>query len=260
MIAWAPMTRPSHDLANVGGDTTSRLRKRHHDGQLTRLIAPLGNYALAIAGGVTSIAEFVGLVTSSQLRKFVNEYPYPICITLIFTLFALLMSLNYAQTVRRQRNQLQAAEQPPGEPHPSAHDMRLFAETLADLPLDGAVITWLRRVDVMTLDPADFPADVLSALDRTVGRLGRRPVGFDDDLVAQALADFLVAVEGYRASVDSWTLVRLNLTLAGAAGAHPPAGQDPATDEVADFQERLLRAFDSFILVAHKRGLDVGAS
>jgi hypothetical protein len=248
------MTRPSHEPANVGGDTSILLRERHQDGQLTRLIAQLGNYALAIVGGVTSIAELVGLVTSSQLRKFVNEYPYCICITLIFTVFALLMSLNYAQTVRRQ---LQAAR-PPRELHPSAHDVRLFAETLADLPLDGPVISWLKRVDVMTLDPADFPADVLTALERTVGRLARRPVGFDDDLVAQVLADFLVAVEGYRASLESWTLVRLNLTLAGAAGGLPPVGGDAATVEVADFQARLLRAYDSFILVAHKRGLDVG--
>ncbi len=251
------MTRPTNELAHVGGGTSGRARKRHQDGQLARLIAQLGDNTLAIVGVVTSIAEFVGLVTSGQLRKFVKIYPYPICIALIVVLLAFLVSLNYAQTVRRQRSQLQAAAQQPREPRPSAHDVRLFAEALADLPLDGPVITWLRRVDAVTLDPADFPADVLTALERTVGRLERRPVGFDNDLVARALADFIAAVEGYRVNLESWTLVWQNPALAGATGGLLPVGPDPVTGDLAHSQQRLLRAYDSFILTAHKRGMDV---
>lgn len=259
------MTQPANELANVAGGISGRVGQRHRGGQVARLIAQVGDNTLAIVGVVSSIAGFVGLVTSGQLRTFVKLYPYPICIALIITLLALLISLNYAQTVRRQRSQLQAAAQSPAEPRPSAHDVRLFAEALADLPLDGPVITWLRRAEAAALDPADFPADVLTALDRTVGRLERRPVGFDDELVAQALAGFLAAVEDYRVNLESWTLAGHNTALAGhdvaraAATAGPrPTGPDPVTGALADSQQRLLRAYDSFILTAHKRGMDVG--
>jgi hypothetical protein len=252
------MIQPTNELANIAGGISGPADKRHQGGQVGWLIAQLGDNTLAIVGVVTSIAEFVGLVTSGQLRKFVEVYPYPICIALIIALLALLMSLNYAQTVRRQRSQLQDAAQQPREPRPSAHDVRLFAEALADLPLDGPVITWLRRVDGAALDPADFPADVLTALERTVGRLERRPVGFDDDLVARTLADFLAAVEDYRVNLESWTLVWQNPALAGATEGPLPASPDPVTGDLADSQQRLLRAYDSFILTAHKCGMDVG--
>jgi hypothetical protein len=254
----AQMTPPTDELANVGGGISGQIRKRRQDGQIPRLIAQLGNNALAIVGVVISIAEFAGLLTSGQLKRFVKAYPYPICIALIFVLLALLVSLNYAQTVRRQRSQLQAAAQQPSTLRPSAHDVRLFGETLADLPLDGPVITWLRRVDAIALDPGNFPADVLTALERTVGRLRRRPVGFDDDLVARALADFIAAIEDYRVSLEGWTLVWQNPALAGATGGLPPVGFDPVTGDLADSQQRLLRAYDSFILTAHRRGMDVG--
>jgi hypothetical protein len=248
------MTRPSDELANAGGGTSGRTRKRHKDGQLARVTVQLGDNALAIVGVVSSVAGFVGLVTSGQLRKFVKIYPYPICIALIIVLLALLVSLNYAQTVRRQRSQLQDAAQRPGEPRPSGHDVRFFAEVLADLPLDGPVITWLRRVDPGTLKLPDFPADVLTALDRTVGRLERRPVGFDDDLVARALADFIATVEDYRANLERWTLVWQDLALAGASGGLL-LGPDSVAGGLADSQQRLLRAYDSFVVTAHKRGL-----
>lgn len=252
------MTQPTNELANVDGDSRGLARERDQGDHLARLIAQLGNNALVIVAVVTSIAEFVVLVTSVQLRKFVKIYPYPICIALIVVIFALLVSLNYAQTVRRQRNHLQAAAQQPREPRPSAHDVRLFAEALADLPLDGPVITWLRRIDAVALDPADFPADVLTALERTIRRLERRPVGFDDVLVARTLADFIAAVGDYRVNLERWTLVWQNPALAGAAGGQLSVGPDPITGDLADSQQRLLRTYDSLILTAHKRGLDVG--
>ena len=189
------MVRLSKELSNASGDTSGRIPKRRQDGQLSRLAAQLGNNVLAIVGVVTSIAGFVGLVASKQLRNFVEAYSYPTCISLIVVLLAFLVSLNYAQTVRRQRNQLQAAADRLREPRPSAHDIRLFAEVLAELPLDGPVITWLRRTNTVALGPANVPADVLTALERTVRRLERRPVGFDDDMVARALADFIATVE-----------------------------------------------------------------
>ncbi len=204
-----------------------------------------------------AFAGFVGLVASKQLRNFVEAYSYPTCISLIVVLLAFLVSLNYAQTVRRQRNQLQAAADRLREPRPSAHDIRLFAEVLAELPLDGPVITWLRRTNTVALGPANVPADVLTALERTVRRLERRPVGFDDDMVARALADFIAAVDNYRINLESWTLVLQKATPANAVGRVLSNDTDPITGVLADSQQQLPRAYDSFIVTAHKRGMDV---
>ena len=59
-------------------------------------------------------------------------------------------------------------------------------EVLNDIPPDGKVISWLKRTNVAGLDVADFPADVLSALERVVARPRLQPVGFDDQGVAAA--------------------------------------------------------------------------
>ena len=177
------MVQPSKELVNASGETSGRTPEQRQDGQFSRLTAQVGNNALAIVGVVTSIAEFAGLVASAQLRDFVRTYPYPICISLIVVLLVLLVSLNYVQIMRRQRDELRAAAQRSREPRPSAHDTRLFTEVLTDLPFDGPVITWLRRMDAAALGPANVPADVLTALERTSRRLEGRPVGFDDDLV-----------------------------------------------------------------------------
>jgi hypothetical protein len=77
--------------------------------------------------------------------------------------------------------------------------------------------------------------------------------------VARALADFIAAVEDYRVNLESWTLVWQNPALADATGGLLPVGPDPVTGDLADSQQRLLRAYDSFILAAHKRGMDVVA-
>jgi hypothetical protein len=91
---------------NVSRDTADKALKRRQSSQLAMLTTRLGDNALAIIGAVTSAAGFIGLVTSEQVRKLVGLYPYPLYIFLITTLLALLMSLNYARTVRSQRNRL----------------------------------------------------------------------------------------------------------------------------------------------------------
>jgi hypothetical protein len=251
------MVRPSKELVNASGDTIDRIPKRRQDGQVSRLVAQLGNNLLAIVGVVSSIAGFVSLVASKQLRSFVKIYSYPICVSLIIVALALLVTLDYVQTVRRQRNQLQAAADRLRELRPSAHDIRLFTEILAELPLDGPVITWLRQTNAAALGLADVPADVLTALDRTVRRLERRPVGFDDDRVARALADFVSAVGNYRMNLETWTLMLQNVAPANAVDPLLSNDTDPITGVLADSQHQLLQAYDSFIMTAHKRGIDI---
>ena len=73
-----------------------------------------------------------------------------------------------------------------GRSQPSVHDVGCYAEVLNDIPPDGKVISWLKRTNVAGLDVADFPADVLSALERVVARPRLQPVGFDDQGVAAA--------------------------------------------------------------------------
>jgi hypothetical protein len=225
--------------------------------QLAALTTQLGDNALAIIGVITTIAGFAGLVTSGQLRKFVHNYSYPICIALIIALLALLVSLNYAQTVRRQRNRLRAAAHRPREPRPSPHDVRLFAAALADLPLDGLVVGWLRRTQAATLSPTGVPADVLTALDRTETRLTGHPVGFDDPAVARALAEFHAAVGSYRAGIESWTLVHHNAAQPGAPQSLLDNGVNPVGGGLAADHARLLAAYDSLLMTAHERGLDI---
>jgi hypothetical protein len=248
------MVRPSEKLVNPSG---GRIPKRRNDNRWARLASQAGNHVLAIVAAVTSIAEFVGLVVSKQLRNFVATYPYPICISLIIALLAFLVTLNYAQAVRKQRDQFEIAADQHSQPRPSAHDMRLFVEVLAELPLDGPVITWLRRANMVVVGPAGVPADVLTALERTVRCLEKRPVGFDDDTVARALANFVAAIDNYRTNLEIWTLALHSASPSDVAGRLLSDDTDPMTGVLGCSQRQLLQAYDSFIVTAHQRGMDV---
>jgi hypothetical protein len=203
--------------------------------------ALLGKYILAIIGAVVTISGFVALITASAAREFVKTHPYPIYIAFIVTLVMLLAVLNYASTLRGKNAYLASVVDQSARPRVTAHDVRYYSEVLSDIPVNGPAITWLKETEMTEVDVADVPADVLTALERMADRPRLRPVGFDDPEVAAAFYALTVAITAFRGSVEQWTL----------ATSRP--GMAVALEER---HQRLLHAYDEFIVTAHERGLD----
>ena len=168
--------------------------------------ALLGRYMLAIIGAVVTISGFVALVTASAAREFVKTHPYPIYIAFIVTLVMLLAALNYAYELRGKNAYLTSVVDRSARPRVTAHDVRYYSEVLSDIPANGSVITWLKKAEMAELDVVDFPADVLTALERTAERPRLRPVGFDDPEVAAAFHALTAGITAFCDSVEQWTL------------------------------------------------------
>ena len=92
------------------------------------------------------------------------------------------------------------------------------------------------------LDVVDFPADVLTALERTAERPRLRPVGFDDPEVAAAFH-----------ALTPWVSLPSVTRLSSGRWPRPDQARQAALESC---NQRLLHAYDDFIVTAHEHGLD----
>jgi hypothetical protein len=222
-------------------------------------------YTLSIIGAVLTISGFVALVTANSARLFVKQHPYPIYLALIVAVLVIMATLNYIYALRKRTAQLESVLDHPEPLRPSAHDVRFYDEVLSDIPVDGRVITWLKRTEMAELSVNDFPADVLSALEKTVERPRIRPVGFDDQEAAVAFRALTGAIEDFRAAVEHSTFAQHNARWRGGTGGtggtaerSPIAAEDPSamTRALVSCHEKLIQAYDAFIVTTHARGID----
>ena len=229
-------------------------------GGLPPVTALAVKYILSIMGGILTLTAFITLITAKPVGAFVRKHPYPIYLAFILTVLMLLATLNYTQALRKRNAELKAAQAHPGSSLPSGHDVRFFADALSDVPVDGQVIAWLRRVRIAELKPREFPADVLSALQKTSARPRTRPVGFDNQDIANALQTFLEAIDDFCAAVEAWTLVYYTARWQDAASNNAAEDQEAGTSVLEVSHAELIRAYDAFIITAHSHGVDADTS
>ena len=144
----------------------------------------------------------------------------------------------------------------------------------------SAVISWLKNTEMTVTNNADFPADVLDALENTSEFSRTQPVGFDDAQLARSFDSLLEAITGFCRTVDNWTLVAHARQLKGMM-APPPgtfglgealsgisnpsvsphvvdADMEEETTALTHRHHELVKAYDHFIRTAHARGIDIG--
>lgn len=223
-------------------------------------------YVMSAIGVVLSISGFVGLVTTQSVRTWVKVHPYPIYLALIVAVLVVAGTLDYAYNLRKRINL------------PSDHDKKLYGAALGKLPVNGAAISWLKHTKMTASDDADFPADVLYALEKTIEFSRTQPVGFDDAQLARSFESLLEAITGFCRTVDHWTLAaharKLKEIMApppGTSGlgqalsgiSYPPVsphvvdvGLEEVTTTLTHSHHELVKAYDHFIRTAHARGID----
>jgi hypothetical protein len=213
-------------------------------------------YVMSTIGAVVSIGGFIALVTTKSVRIWVKSHPYPIYLALIVAVLVMAGILDYAYHLRK-RIML-----------PSNHDKKLYRAALERIPLNGTVVGWLKRTQMTEASIADFPADVLGALDLTIKFGQSLPVGFDDPRIAASFEALTTAIASFRQSVDSWTFVAHSRQFKGTAVSSSGTSQpllasraaDASTEEATALTRShhdLVRAYDRFIRTAHTRGIDI---
>jgi hypothetical protein len=191
-------------------------------------------------GAVVSLSGFAALVTTQSVKIWVKSHPYPIYLALIVAVLIIAGTLDYAFNLRKRLM------------IPTDHDKKLYAVALQRLPPNGAVIGWLKRIEMTRVSVADFPSDVLDALEKTVEFSSMQPTGFDDSRIADSFEFLTGSITSFCQSVDRWTLA------ANARQTKQVAA--PRDEETAALTQRhhdLVRAYDWFIRTAHARRIDI---
>jgi hypothetical protein len=224
-------------------------------------------YVMSAIGAVLSISGFVALVTTQSVKTWVKGHPYPIYLALIAAVIVVAGTLDYAYNMRK-RIKL-----------PSDHDKKLYGAALERLSVNGAVISWLKHTELTAANNADFPADVLDALEKTIEFSRTLPVGFDDTQLARSFESLLEAITGFCRTVDNWTLAAharqlkgIMTPLPGTSGlrealsgiSNPPVSPHVVDDDMKEettaltYRHReLVKAYDNFIRTVHARGIDI---
>jgi hypothetical protein len=229
---------------------------------LEAVITLPAKYVMSAIAATVSIGGFVALVTTQSVKTWVKSHPYPIYLALIVAVLVIAGTLDYAHNLRK-RIAL-----------PSEHDKKFYIAALKRLPPNGTVIGWLKHAEMTEASIADFPADVLTALDKTIEFSRTQPVGFDDMRIAGSFESLAEAIASFCQSVDRWTLAaharRFRQTAAPPAGTPSSEASQPLVsprdidvgleEETAALTRRhhdLVRAYDRFIRTAHARGIDI---
>ena len=133
--------------------TSANRRPRHPLASVNSVVALLANYALAFVGAVVAMAGFVALVTAKSVKAFVKDHPYPLYIALVIAVLTISATLNYVRFLRRENARLTCLA---SRESPTSNDVRYFAGLMVDLPIDGAVMTWLKRTGSMSYASPTF--------------------------------------------------------------------------------------------------------
>lgn len=207
---------------------------------------------MSLIGAVLSISGFVALVTAHSVKVWVKNHPYPIYLALIVAVLIIAGTLDYAYNLRKRITA------------PSGHDMMLYVAAVASIPPNGPVIGWLKRTEMTEASIADFPADVLGALERTIEFSRAQSVGFDDTQIAGSFESLTGAITGFCQSVDRWTFAAHTRHFRSAKTLRPPVAPTATgaslEEEMAVLTRRhhdLVQAYDKFIRTAHARGIDI---
>jgi hypothetical protein len=203
---------------------------------LESVMALPAKYVMSLVGAAVSVGGFVALVTTDSVKAWVRSHPYPIYLALIVAILIVAGTLDYAYNLRKRLVQ------------PTDHDTKLYAATLSTLPVDGAVVGWLKRADMTAAKVTDFPADVLAALERTAEYARTRPVGFDNPQLATSFETLASAITGFCTAVEHWTIAAL-------ANTGSTDGTTTAT-ALRNSHQGLVRAYDGFVRTAHASGID----
>lgn len=197
---------------------------------------------MSAIGVAVSISGFVALVTSQSVKAWVKSHPYPIYLALIVAVLIIAGTLDYAYNLRKRITR------------PSDHDKKFYVAALERLPPNGAVIGWLKHTEMTAVSVDGFPADVLGALEKTIGFSRMRPVGFDDARIAGSFKSLTDSMVSFRQSVDRWTLA-VQARQFGGTGSSLTAETAALTRRHHD----LVRAYDRFIRTCHARGINIDA-
>jgi hypothetical protein len=206
--------------------------------KVSNLIAAPTKHLLSLAGGVTTIAGVVSLVTSDSLKNWVKTHGYLVFLILVLAITAAFVVIDIILSKKRK----QGAE----------HDRRIVAQFMEKLPPHSQLIVWLKESFISKSVPVKY----VDVLDELAHGMKLNVIGLDNAPANQAHGTLLNAIQEFL------EYVTFDL-FANADHAVLQNSQDwnredwlAASARINHARDALVKAYDDFVLVCHRSGLD----
>jgi hypothetical protein len=131
------------------------------------------------------------------------------------------------------------------------HDKNAVKEILVELPANGPVIYWLKENFIAQSVPIAY-TDILEDVHR---RMSMNVVGLDNSKAARAFRKLKDAIGQFNIATTSNLFSNEDHTVAQKSRDWPQGQWDEAKREILENRDRLVRAYDQFVLKCHQNKL-----
>jgi hypothetical protein len=213
----------------------------------------IGNRIYALIGLVGAIITIVPFAVSDTVRFWARNHSNWLYGTLVLLVLAVTILLGYITDLNRKYRELDASRR-----KASDHDADMLREVLAQIPRDGAIMTWL-KVDFFA---KAMPSANIEALEKVQQKLDINPLEFDDRQVNNAYESLRSAIEGFLILLTRYCDFEEG-TNYKRLRVRPPKRESEESayykeiEEIKESVITLTSAYDSFLKISKMNGLNI---
>ena len=160
------------------------------------MVNRIGNRLYAVIGLIGAVITIVPWALSNTVRVWVRDHSNWLYGALVLVVLAVVIILGYARDLKRENKELKASGK-----RPSRNDVNMLRGIMAQIPKDGATMTWLKTGFLVK----SIPSASMDAVDQICQSLSMNPLEFDNWQVNDAYENFRVALEDFSTEVTRAT-------------------------------------------------------
>jgi hypothetical protein len=195
-------------------------------------------HLLALIGAIVTIAASISIFTSKTIRGWIHVHSSWLFAIWLLTILAAFVVIDY------MRNRNQSA--------PTGHDRDIVKKILQCLPPDGETIRWLKQEYIAKLVPVEH----LDVIDEVRIPMHSNVLGMDNRKAHHAYCKLRDAMDKFRTHISYNMFMDDAYERMQLSGMWSREKREKAIATTEANQEALVAAYDDFLIICHRYGLD----
>lgn len=203
------------------------------------MIGAISRNVLAVCGAIVTIIALVASTLSSDVKSWTRTHGIALYYVLLGVLFTALIVINYVSLKKRKLA--------------SAHNSAIVVELIRTMPPSGAAVEWLRDYSV----DSGIPFKHVETYDSVQRQIETNVIGLDNRKANKAYRNLASAIGDFHSCASINTFPNVDMTSMSLSAEWPSDRRDKARQKIIRAKDDLVKAYDRFLVVSHKHGLDV---
>jgi NhaP-type Na+/H+ or K+/H+ antiporter len=195
-------------------------------------------HLLSFIGAIVTIAGLLSLLTSQSVKTWIKDHSYLVFIVLILSVTTASVVIDYVLSKKRRIA--------------TAHDRKIAEGLLNELPPDGSLIVWLKEFFISK----SIPVKYLDLLEHIASQMHLNVVGLDNPEANQAYRRLESSAYELHSLACFNLFTNEDYTLMQNSPDWPWEQWQEASKQISEARSALVEAYDEFLQVCHKGGLD----